>query len=123
MIACIITAAVNIAANAFIIPAFGAAGAAATTAGGNLLALFILLPYAAKEVHIMHIVRRTAGPSAGSILILLFCIIIGKAGLPFVPRLTVSVAGSILLYGVVLIVTKNETFIYGLGILKKKLKR
>ena len=123
MIACIITAAANIAANAFVIPLFGAAGAAATTAGGNLLALFILLPCAAKEIHISHIVRRTAGPASGSIMILLFCLIIRQFGLSFIPRLTVSVAGSILLYGIVLIVTKNETLIYGTEILKRKLKK
>lgn len=123
MVACIITAAANIAANFFVIPSFGAAGAAATTAGGHLLALFILLPYALKEVRIAHIVRRSAGPAVGSVLILLVCLAIRQTSLPFAPRLIASVGGSVLIYGAVLIVTKNETLKNGLDIIGKKLKK
>lgn len=123
MIACIITAIANIAANVFIIPAFGAAGAAATTAGGHLLALFILLPSAAKEVHISGLVHKTAGPAVGSILILLFCSVIKQLNLVFVPRLIVCIAGSTVLYGIVMIITKNETLLYALNFAMNRIKR
>lgn len=123
MVACVLTAAANIAANAFIIPKFGAAGAAATTAAGNLLALLILLPAALRVVRIDKIVRRTAGPVAGCILIILFCRAVMKLGLPFAAGTSISIVGSVVLYGILMAVTKNETFIYILGFLGRKLKK
>ncbi len=115
MVACTITAVANVVANFFIIPWLGAIGAAITTAFGNLLAFMILLPYAIRVVLIDNVLKKLIGPFIGCVGILFVCFLVRYLKLDFALSTVLSILGSIVIYGIVLFVTKNEL----IGFLRK----
>ena len=93
----------------------GAIGAAITTAFGNLLAFMILLPYAIRVVLIDNVLKKLIGSFIGCVGILFVCFLVRYLKLDFALSTVLSVLGSIVIYGIVLFVTKNEL----IGFLRK----
>lgn len=121
MIVCSITAAANILANIFVIPLLGAVGAAITTAGGNLLALIILAPKIKPLVKISGMIKKLTSPLIGSIAIFLFCSLIkGVFNVNLIPRTIICIVGSAGLYISILWLTKNDSLISAINMIKSK---
>lgn len=122
MIVCCINAVFNIIANLFLIPLYGSNGAALSTAGSSILILILLVPKIDKSIHLGKINNLIFGPIIGSILIVLFCQIILNINYNLYLRTLICICGSIVIYLVVLIFTKNELVINTLSSMTKKIK-
>lgn len=108
MMACCITALVNVVTNGLFIPYFGIRAAAATTAASELILLLVLALKVGKEVQISGLRSLFSAPVLGCVLIVITTTVISR----FVPGLWLRtilcvVCGGIG-YGVVLVVCKNE---------------
>lgn len=107
MVVCLITAAVNIVVNALLIPGLGAVGASISTALNGFLIFLLLLFRVDKRIKVERLLQVFFGPVIGCIAILLccyFCYSINN----ILYRVIVSVSSSIILYGLILLITKNE---------------
>ena len=123
MIACCITAFVNVVTNGIFIPYFGIRAAAATTALSELLLLIILALKIGKEVRIGGLRALFAAPLLGCVVIVASTLTICH----FVPdlwiRTILSIACGAIGYGTVLLVCKNEITQLLLTTVKNKLFR
>ncbi len=123
MVACCISAVLNVLTNGLLIPFFGIRAAAATTAISELALLIILAAKVGKEVRIGSLGRLFAGPLAGCALIAVSTLVISF----FVPNLWLrtflAVAIGAAEYAVVLLLLKNEIAQQLFGTVKRKLLR
>ena len=123
MVACCITAVLNVITNGLLIPFFGIRAAAATTAISELTLLIILAAKVGKEVRIGNLGHLFAAPLAGCALIVVSTMVISF----FVPNLWLrtflAVAIGAVEYAVVLLLLKNEIAQQLFGTVKRKLLR
>ena len=123
MIICCITAVLNVGLNAILIPSFGAAGAAFTTAFCSLCILMMLVIVTRKSLKLQKLVRLFISPVVGALLIIAYCKLATPLISGLIPRVAVCVCGSCLLYLVTLVVTRNEVLPMVLSNVKKRLKK
>lgn len=123
MIVCCITAVVNVVANAVFIPYFGVYGASATTAFSEFLIFVLLLPKVDKEIHIEKKIKLFTSPIVGCVGLFAFCKIVLKIVSSLWLKTSVCIVGSVIVYGAVLIVMKNETVFSLLSSIQVRLKR
>ncbi len=119
MIVCCISAIVNIITNLFLIPLYGAIGAAITTMFCALLMLIILIFTKDKRICLENVCKVLISPILGTILIVITCLICRRIDGLWL-RVIISVFSSALMYGLVVIGLKNELVIELLYVLKNK---
>lgn len=123
MVICCIAATVNVILNYFLIPFGGAKAAAFTTALSSFLIMILLLFKKDKRIRLDYIKQVSYSPLIGSILLFIYCKIIGAILSDLWIKTVVCIVGSVIIYGVTLLVLKNELCIELFNILKEKMKR
>ena len=108
MIICCISTIFNIIANAFIIPLFGANGAAATTAASSFIIFILLIISIDKRIHIDRILQIFIAPIVGSVLMMLYCFVVKYNISNLWIKTVVCVIGGVVIYGIIQILLKNE---------------
>jgi len=109
---CVICSVVNVALNLVLIPVWGLNAAAATTALAELIGIFIMLPHIDKEIRVDGLWKMIKAPliGAGGILVIGACAkVLFHSAIVIV---CVTIAVSVLFYGSLLLLLKNE-FILG----------
>ena len=122
MIICCVTAVINVILNYLLIPKWGACGAAFTTAFSSFLIMIMLLIKKDKNIKLNYIKNAMLSPCVGSALIGIYCMIIGKFIESIMLKTVICVLGSVFVYGVVLIVLKNDIVFYVIDTLKNKVR-
>ena len=121
MEACCFAAIVNVIMNFILIP-IGGAGAAAFTSGISTLVILIwLLAKKDKRVKLDYLWEVCKAPLVGSLLIVLFCLIIKYIFNNVFITIVLCVGGSVLVYGAAMILLKNQLIIEIVQLLKNKL--
>lgn len=120
---CCVTAAFNVILNYILIPYGGANAAASTTAVSSLLIMFLLLLKKDKRIKLNYIMQVCVSPVIGSILLFMYCKIVGLFISNLFGKTVVCIGGSIILYGAVLIGMKNDLCIELLEELKIRRER
>ena len=108
MIICCISTAVNIITNLIFIPLFGPYAAAGTTAFSSLIILLLLLLTIDKRIKIVNMCKLFVTPFVGSILMMLFCVVIKVCLSNLYVRTVICVVGGAVIYGLTQIIMKNE---------------
>ena len=119
---CLITAACNVILNYIFIPMFQADAAAATSAFNGFLIFILLLLRVDKRIKIKNIGKVFFSPVIGCFCIVLVCLMLQGISNLYI-RLILSVGLSVITYGIVLLLLKNEIVIEIIDMLKKKLKK
>lgn len=122
MIACCVSAALNVITNYIFIPKYGVIAAAWTTTLSSVVILVMLLLNMDKRVKIRGWTRLLIMPALGCVLIGIICFLCRSVS-NFYIRLAVSIAASGAAYGIVLLVSKNELLFELLDAVKRKLMR
>ena len=123
MEACCFAAVVNVILNYILIP-YGGASAAAFTSGISPIVICIwLLVKKDSRVRLNYIWEVCKGPLVGSLLIVLFCLVMKHfiSGLLFLTL--VCVTGSAFIYGVIQLTMKNDLVTEALNSIIRKIKR
>ena len=118
---CLITAACNVILNYIFIPMFQADAAAATSAFNGFLIFILLLLRVDKRIKINNIGKVFLSPVIGCVCIVLVCLMLQGVSNLYV-RLILSVGLSVMVYGIVLLLFKNEIVTEIIDMLKKKKK-
>ncbi len=108
MIICCISTVVNVIANAFLIPRWGAYAAAGTTAFSSLLIMLMLIASIDKRIKIKSPVRLFLAPLVGSVAMSICCAWLKQLFETLWIRTIVCVASGVIVYGIVQILLKNE---------------
>lgn len=108
MISSCISAVVNLVLNILFIPKWGLNAAAATTAFSQILGFFIKLPFVEKEVLIGDKKNLLQGPVIGSALIFVITYFMRMLIANMMVRAVVIVGISVVVYGITLVVLKND---------------
>lgn len=123
MIVCCITAVINVIVNALLIPNMGASGAAIATALNGLIILVLLLFKVDSRIRITGVFQLAIAPVIGCIGIVVCCLLCSHISNVYI-RATSSVVSSVVVYGTVMILMKNEFILdYMTPVLKKLLKK
>ena len=120
---CCITAGFNVVMNYFLIPYGGAKAAAFTTAMSSLLIMVLLLVKKDKRIRLDYVVQVSASPVVGSIILFIYCKVVGLFISNLWSKTIICITGSVILYGLVLFGMKNEFCMEMLKELKTKRKR
>lgn len=118
MVSCIISTVVNISLNCIIIPYLGAVGAALTTAFSELLLFVVLFYKIDKRIKIVNVFRLIISPFIGCLSIVIICLLFSRIQLSWL-RMILSISFSVIMYCIILIISKNELMKDVLNILKK----
>lgn len=116
LISSIISAAVNFVLNIFLIPKYGIAAAALTTAISQWIGFFVKLPFVEKEIKLNNTINNIKSAVIGCILIILYLIGVKQIFDNFYLIAFTGILGSIIIYVFVLIKTQNK---FVLDILQK----
>lgn len=119
MIICCISTVVNVIANAFLIPRWGAYAAAGTTAFSSLLIMLMLIASVDKQIEIQSPVRLFLAPLGGSVIMSICCVWLKQFFEVLWIRTIVCVTSGVVVYGIVQILLKNEMV---LEIFEKRVK-
>ena len=123
MIICCIAAGLNVVLNGLLIPRYGAAGAAFTTALCSLSMLVMLMFATRKQVRIKKLGKLFFAPVLGAALIISYCLLVMPLISNLILRIGVCVIGSCVLYLGALLATKNEVLPMVLHNLNERLKK
>ena len=105
---CCITAVFNVVLNYILIPYGGAKAAAFTTALSSFLIMLLLLLKKDKRIRLNYIVQASISPIIGSVVLVIYCKIIGIFVSNYLSKTVICIGGSVVLYGLVLFGMKNE---------------
>lgn len=121
MISSCISAGVNLVLNILFIPRWGLNAAAATTAISQILGFFIKLPFVEKDISIGDKKSLLLGPIIGSgmIFLIAYCVRLYTANM--ILRAVMIISISAVVYGMMLIVFKNDLALSMLENVKKRL--
>lgn len=108
MIACCITAIANVLLNAIFIPAYGLNAAAVTTVISYFILMLLLIGKVDKRIRIGGLKRIFLSPVMGCLAIILFCRLCIYCFSSIWLRILTGITGSVLLYGLILFLMKNE---------------
>ena len=103
-----ITAVFNVVLNYILIPYGGAKAAAFTTALSSFLIMLLLLLKKDKRIRLNYIVQASISPIIGSVVLVIYCKIIGIFVSNYLSKTVICIGGSVVLYGLVLFGMKNE---------------
>lgn len=120
MIICCICAVINVITNYLLIPLWGPAAAAATTALCSLIILILSLFKVDKKIKIESIGKLVVAPVIGCVLIVGVCFLCSYIGNLYI-RIVVSVASSMTIYFIAQLILKNGLVYDMLGSVKKRL--
>lgn len=120
---CCITAVFNVVLNFILIPYGGAKAAAFTTALSSLLIMILLIIKKDKRIKLDYILQVSASPVIGSAVIVIYCKIVGLFVTEVWGKTVICIIGSAILYGVVLIVMKNDLCLDILKELKERKRK
>ncbi len=121
MYACIGTAVSNLILNLILIPYLGAMGAAiATASNGFVLMILLLFKVDKTKIKITRLANLFIGPVVGCSLIALVCFGFYYVD-NFVIRIVFSIVCSIIIYGISLLIFKNDLVFEMIEIIKKKI--
>lgn len=118
----VISAVANLVLNFIAIPLWGWNGAALTTLIAELIVLTCSFKYAHRLVPFRGMIKTMLSCAAGCAGIVVVCIGCGIIGADIL-RIIVSIVVSIIVYGVIMLLTRNEIALYGIEILKGFLGR
>ena len=123
MISSIVSAVVNLFLNILFIPKWGLNAAAATTAVSQILGFFFKLPFVEKEISLGDKKSLLAGPVIGSLLIFMITYFMRILVTNTIARVAAIVGVCVIVYGIILVIFKNDLALSVLGKLKKKVRR
>lgn len=122
MLACCISAIINIITNLLLIPRYGSVGAAATTFFSNLIVLLILVLYKDKRIKLYNVGTLIVPPIVGCVGIMCVCIGFQRISSLWI-RTLVSIVISIFLYTTIQYIAKNELFMEVLNSCISRMKK
>lgn len=123
MEACCFAAVVNVVLNYILIP-YGGASAAAFTSGISAIVICVwLFVKKDKRVKLNYIWEVCKGPLIGSLLIVLFCVVVKIMLSNLLSKIIISICGSVLLYFLVLLLSHNELVIEVYRTVIKKIRK
>ena len=123
MIICCISTIVNIIANVFMIPLFGANGAAATTAFSSFIIMIMLIVTIDKRIKIDRISKVFIAPVVGSVVMSLYCIVIRQLIQNLWIKTIACIGGGVIIYGIIQLLLKNEIIVEVMNKILQKCKR
>ncbi|MBQ3053014.1 MAG: flippase [Clostridia bacterium] len=123
MVACSVAAVVNVILNYLLIPIGGASAAAFTSGLSAVVILIWLLVKKDRRVKLDYVFEVCKAPLIGSILIMVFCLIIKKLIENSILQIFVCLSGSVAIYGLIQIIMKNMLVTMVLGSIKEKLQK
>ena len=123
IIAAIISSLTNIVLNAILIPRYGFVAAALTTMIAELISALIFSKKINSNIHITHIGKSLVHSTIGCIFISLFILLMKDIMILSSVNTIILILGSILIYGVVLMIFKDEFFMQGLSLVIGRTKR
>lgn len=123
MEACCFAAVVNVILNFILIP-YGGASAAAFTSGISAIVICVwLFVKKDKRVKLNYIWEVCKGPLIGSLLIVLFCVVVKIMLSNLLSKIIISICGSVLLYFLALLLSHNELVIEVYRTVMKKIRK
>lgn len=122
MIICCITAGANVLLNYVLIPKGGACAAAITTAISSFLIMVMLIIKKDKHVKLSYLKEAMISPCVGAMAICLYCKIIAFFISDILLKTGISILGSMIIYGAIMIALKNQICFQMLSIIKERLK-
>lgn len=123
MIICCITAGANVLLNFLMIPKWGACGAAFTTAISSFLIMIMLVIKKDKHIKLDYLKDVMLSPCIGAVAIAVYCKMVSLFISNIWGKTCVCIFGSVLIYGVVTTILRNEICIQFLEIIKARLKK
>lgn len=123
MIICCISTIVNIIANVFMIPLFGANGAATTTAFSSFIIMIMLIVTIDKRIKIDRISKVFIAPVVGSVVMSLYCIVIRQLIQNLWIKTIACIGGGVIIYGIIQLLLKNEIIVEVMNKILQKCKR
>lgn len=111
MIACIVTAVVNVILNLIAIPRWGLNGAAFTTVISDMVCLFLIVPKIEKDIKINGMFEVVKAPIVGGLAIVMICECTKVFIKNSIILVVVSIGLSGLIYALILILLKNHYFL------------
>lgn len=120
---CCLTAVFNVALNYLLIPKGGACAAAFTTALSSLIIMIMLLIKKDKNIRLDYLKQTMLSPCIGAIAICMYCKLIKIFVSGIFLKTGLCVLGSIILYGILMVVLKNELCTQTLDTLKARVKK
>ena len=99
---------INIIGNSLLIPQFGIIGASVATVISKLVIGIIVIQKRDKNVYMNMNIRMIAGPVIGASVIACICCLIKLAGLGTIVTVVVAVLLSVIAYGGIMILFRNE---------------
>lgn len=123
LIGCIIIALIDLVANYFIIPAYGAAGASFTTMASLIVSIPLNIYFCDKRVDLKQFKYEVIKPAVGCLVIIVICYICNKLIPSLLPNTIISILLSIIGYFAVQIIMKNTLVISTITSIKNKIRR
>lgn len=120
---CCVAAIFNIILNYFLIPYGGAKAAAFATALSSFLIMILLLLKKDKRIRLNYLIQVSASPIVGSAALFVYCIVVKFVISSLCLKTVICIVGSVLLYGVVMIMMKNTLCLEILVGLKAKVRK
>lgn len=120
---CLISMILNVILNGILIPYIGAIGASIATVASEMLTLILLFFQMDKQIKIVNISSLAIGPFIGSFGIVIVCFIMKALIKSLFLRTFVCIIGSITIYSICLIITKNEIALSSLNNIINKIRR
>lgn len=119
----IVSAILNVVLNVFLIPIWGLNGAAFTTFLAEFTGIVVKWPYIDKRVKIKNLFNMVKAPLVGSVLIAVSGIVVSLIFKSHVLTTGVTIAISVILYALVLLIMKDEFFMGYMSPILRKVKR
>lgn len=120
---CCFTALVNVITNAIFIPMFGTNAAASTTAASSFIIFLLLSLKIDRRIKLQNVKKLFQAPIIGCAAIFVLYYLFFKNFSDLWIRTSISLFGSVLIYGEILLIMKNETAFMLLNLLKRRLRR
>lgn len=123
IVAAVISSLTNIVLNAILIPRYGFVAAAVTTMIAELISALIFSKKINKNIHITRVGKPLLHSIVGCILISIFILVIKKSIVISFVDIIAMILGSVLIYGIILLIFKDEFVMDGLSLVIGRAKR
>lgn len=123
IVAAIISSFTNIVLNANLIPRYGFVAAALTTMIAELISALIFSKKINKNIHITHVGKPLVHSIVGCTFISIFILFMKKTMIISSVNIIMMILGSVLIYGIVLLIFKDEFFMQGVSLAIERAKR
>lgn len=123
IVAAVISSLTNIVLNAVLIPRYGFVAAALTTMIAELISALIFSKKINKNIHISRVGKPLVHSIVGCFLISIFILVIKKSMIISSVNIIVMILGSVLIYGIILLIFKDEFVMEGVSLVIGRAKR